>query len=210
MNIFVLNTGRCGSTTFIKACEHITNYSSAHESRSGFIGEAHFQYPPNHIEADNRLSWFLGRLDKIYGNDAFYVHLKRNEFDTARSFVKRFNTGIIGAYRANILMRCPPDSDSMAVCLDYCHTVNDNIELFLKDKTKVMAFSLETAKEDFHSFWDLINAEGNLSAALAEWDIAYNVSLQNHDDSVKKKHLVTRPAPKLVKILRRLQPFAWP
>jgi hypothetical protein len=210
MNIFVLNTGRCGSTTFIKACEHITNYTSAHESRSGFIGEAHFQYPPNHIEADNRLSWFLGRLDKTYGNDAFYVHLKRNEVDTARSFVKRCNTGIIGAYRADILMRCPPDSDPMAACLDYYHTVNSNIESFLKDKTRVMIFSLETAKRDFQSFWSLINAEGNFSAALAEWDIAYNASPRNQDDSVKKKHIVTRQASKLTIILRRLQSFAWP
>ena len=35
MNVFILNTGRCGSRTFARACAHITNYTSAHESRSG-------------------------------------------------------------------------------------------------------------------------------------------------------------------------------
>ncbi len=64
--------------TFIQACKHISNFSSSHESRCGLLAEARLDYPENHIEADDRLSWFLGRLDKQYGNSAFYVHLKRN------------------------------------------------------------------------------------------------------------------------------------
>ncbi|MEJ1383421.1 MAG: hypothetical protein RPV21_03475, partial [Candidatus Sedimenticola sp. (ex Thyasira tokunagai)] len=67
MNIFILNTGRCGSTTFIEACRHITNYSAAHESRIQLIGDRRLAYPQNHIEADNRLSWLLGRLEHTYG-----------------------------------------------------------------------------------------------------------------------------------------------
>lgn len=78
MNVFVLSTGRCGSTTFVKACEHITNFSAAHESRTGLLGAARLDYAGNHIEADNRLSWLLGRLDRTYGNAAFYVHLRRD------------------------------------------------------------------------------------------------------------------------------------
>ena len=182
MNVFVLNTGRCGSTTFIQACKHITNYTAAHESRSGFVGEAHFTYPENHIEADNRLSWFLGRLNKAYGDCAMYVHLRRNDDETARSFVKRYNRGIISAYRKTLLLGYRGDSDPMAVSLDYCDTVNNNIELFLKDKTNWMSFSLENAKEDFRKFWNIIGAEGDLESALSEFDIAYNASLD-----VKKK-----------------------
>ena len=71
MNIFVLNTGRCGSTTFIKACQHIRNYTALHESRANRIAEQRLAYPRDHIEADNRLSWFLGRLDRQkFGNIA--------------------------------------------------------------------------------------------------------------------------------------------
>ena len=99
MNIFILNTGRCGSTTFIQACKHITNFSCAHESRTAILGKERMDYPDDHIEADNRLSWLLGRLDKKYGDDPFYVHLKRNENDTARSFTRRYSSGIIKAYR---------------------------------------------------------------------------------------------------------------
>ncbi|MGC1249126.1 MAG: hypothetical protein WA865_23155, partial [Spirulinaceae cyanobacterium] len=139
MNIFVLNTGRCGSTTFIEACKHISNFSSAHESRSKLLGEDRLNYPNNHIEADNRLSWVLGRLDKVYGNDAVYIHLKRDDNATARSFVKRFSKGIIKSYKDGVLMGsldqdAPSNDAPMSVALDYCDTVNSNIELFLKDK----------------------------------------------------------------------------
>lgn len=179
MNVFILNSGRCGSTTIIKACSHITNYTSAHESRLSLLGEERLKYPSNHIEADNRLSWFLGKLDKYYGKNAIYVHLKRNDHDTARSFVRRYSGGIIKAYREEVLWRLPQNSDPMAISLDYCDTVNSNIELFLKDKPKQMNFYLENANKDFQTFWNLIGAEGNFTAALSEFNVKYNSSLKN-------------------------------
>lgn len=176
MNIFVLNTGRCGSTTFIAACRHITNYSSAHESRCDVVGAAHFAYPENHIEADNRLSWFLGRLDKHYGDDAFYVHLTRNAEEAAASFTKRYDRGIIRAYKQDVLKGFSNGASPLDVSRDYCETVTANIELFLKDKTRKMDFRLENAKEDFRAFWERIGAEGDLEAALAEFDTRHNAT----------------------------------
>jgi len=177
MNVFILNTGRCGSTTFIKACQHISNFTSAHESRCHELGEARFDYPDNHIEADNRLAWFLGRLDRRYGDNAVYIHLKRNRHDTASSYAKRlFPGGIIPAYRQGILQFLPAEVPHMSVCLDYYDTVNSNIELFLKDKSRKMTFQLENARQDFPKFWNLIGAEGDMAAALAEFNTAYNAS----------------------------------
>jgi hypothetical protein len=175
-NVFVLNTGRCGSVTFIKACQHITNFSSAHESRSSLLGDDHFSYPSRHIEADNRLSWLLGRLDRKYGDNAHYIHLRRNTRDVAVSFVKRYGFGIIHAYRGEILMGVAEDTVPMSVAMDYCDTVNANIELFLKDKTRKMKFNLESAKQDWPIFWELIGAEGNIEKALLEFDVRYNAS----------------------------------
>lgn len=206
MNVFILNTGRCGSTTFIKACKHITNFTAAHESQSGLIGVAHFNYPENHIEADNRLSWFLGRLDQSYGNDAMYVHLKRDNVKTAASFVKRYDSGIIKAYRTDILMKLKDLSDPMAVCLDYCNTVNSNIEVFLKDKTKKMKFSLENAKEDFNIFWNTIGANGNLDSAISEWDFMYNASQKGHNNK-KIQRYITWYYPKITRIIKKFPSF---
>ena len=176
MNVFILNTGRCGSTTFIKACQHIDNYSAAHESCATLIGEQRLTYPDNHIEADNRLSWILGRLDGIYGDKAFYVHLKRERNSTAESFAKRNDFGIMKAYREGILMQEQENDFALELAHDYIETVESNIALFLKDKTHTLVFNLENAGQDFARFWQAINAQGNFEAALAEWKTSYNAS----------------------------------
>ena len=176
MNIFVLNSGRCGSTTFIKSCQHITNYSSAHESLISEIDHQRLDYPANHIEVDNRLSWFLGRLDKTYGNDAYYVHLTRNTHDTINSFARRIDFGILQAYEQGILMHQQHELPAHDIARDYIETVNSNIKLFLKDKTNKMDISLETIKTDFKDFWVNIDATGDIDSALNEWETSYNAS----------------------------------
>lgn len=187
MNVFVLCTGRSGSTTFARACEHVDNYSVGHESRGGCIGGEEgdrLDYPDDHIEVDNRLAWFLGRLDEKYGNDAFYVHLKRNKENTAKSWTKPGfykGSGIMRAYRTGIIrpeLRSAYASspDPIDVTKHYYDTVNANISLFLKDKNRCMEFNLETAKSDFRNFWNQIEATGDLDSALSEWERQYNAS----------------------------------
>ena len=177
MNIFILCTGRCGSTTFIKACSHMTNYSSGHETRMNELGSSRLDYPNNHIEADNRLSWFLGRMDIKYGDDAFYVHLKRNKKDTCSSFEKRIDNGIMNAYKDGIYFKLEKEVPASDIADDYHETVTSNIEIFLKDKHNIMTFNLEDAKQDFIKFWKGIGAYGDLSVALLEWDKKYNSSI---------------------------------
>lgn len=176
MNIFILNSGRCGSSTFIKACSHIKNYTCAHESLLRETGQERLYYPENHIEADNRLSWFLGRLDNNYADSAFYVHLSRNPQDTANSFAKRIDFGILKAYEQGILLHEQHLQPALDIANDYIETVDSNIKLFLKDKSNKMDISLETIKPDFTEFWNRINAQGNLDAALSQWNINYNAS----------------------------------
>ena len=73
-------------------------------------------------------------------------------------------------------MGLPEGSDPISVSLDYCNTVNSNIALFLKDKSKKMNFELEKAKEKFEDFCALIGAEGDIDSAIKEFDISYNKS----------------------------------
>lgn len=174
MNIFVLCTGRCASMTFARACAHMANYSAGHETRSGLIGADRLSYPPNHIEVDNRLAWFLGRLEVAYGNAATYVHLTRQRAATAESFLHRYDAGIMGAYHRQILMGLSPRTDPVDVCLDYVDTVTRNIASFLQNKSLVVAVRVESAREDFRHFWQAIDAVGDLNAAIAEWDIRHN------------------------------------
>lgn len=179
MNVFILSTGRCGSTTFAKACKHITNFSSAHESRIGKIGQKRLDYPDNHIESDNRITWLLGRLQEKYGDSAVYVHLLRDPEKVADSFLKRYTLkdSIIVAYSQSILLGGVKRGNPIDICRDYVYTVNSNIEAFLADKTKKMRFDLENSKSDFVEFWDLIGAVGDFQAALSEFDVQHNASL---------------------------------
>ncbi len=176
MNVFVLNTGRCGSTSFIQACRHITNYTALHESRLHHIGEPRLSYPQNHIEADNRLSWFLGRLDRKYADNAFYVHLTRDPVTTAASFARRRHFGIMKAYEEGLLLGGDKGQSAQDIAFDYIDTVEANIALFLKEKHNKMDFRLETAKADFIAFWNRIGAEGDLERARMEWDVSHNAS----------------------------------
>jgi hypothetical protein len=121
------------------------------------------------------------------------VHLKRNDRKTADSLLNRYHGGIMRAYAAGILMRKNAQHDPLAVCLDYCDTVNSNIECFLKDKPHTLTMTLENAKADFRVFWKQIGAQGNLDAALAEWDVRHNAS---------SKSLLYR-ATSAVRLLRR-------
>jgi len=175
-NVFVLNTGRCGSVTFIRACSHITNYTAAHESRKSLVGPSRFDYPPDHIEADNRLSWLLGRLDEKYGADAVYVHLYRRPDKVVSSYVKRYRIGLINAYRDAILWRVPPTVNPEEVAADFCDSVRSNISMFLKDKPYQIEVSLENIEEDFKRFWEYIGAEGSIDSALAEFETKYNAT----------------------------------
>jgi hypothetical protein len=155
----------------------MTNYTSGHETRIKFLNEERLAFPHNHIETDNRISWFLGRLDRRYGNDAFYVHLTRDPEEVAKSYAKRIGNpqGVAFGYYNSILTR-PKSADPVQVCLDYVDTVNSNISAFLRNKPNQIHVRLENAKDDFRNFWRAIGAEGNLDAALREWDTSYNQS----------------------------------
>lgn len=175
MRVFVLSTGRCGSTTFAQACAHLTNYSSGHETRSRMKGPERLNYPDNHIEADNRLSWLLGRLEERFGDEAYYVHLLRDPQRVAESYNRRWKNkaSIVKAYRDGICMSYR-EPDSKEWVLEFIDTVTKNIGLFLSNKSRVMTMHLEDANEQFPQFLEWIGAEGDLAAAASEWAVRHN------------------------------------
>lgn len=184
MNVFVLCTGRCGSTTFAKAAGHATNFTAGHETRTMHLGSQRFAYPDRHVEVDNRLSWFLARLDAAFGRDAFYVHLERDVEATAASFLRRYDQGIIKAYRSTLLMGSKRGlgAEPIDFCRDYCETVNTNIRLFLKDKPLTMDFRMEQASQHWPEFWQKAGMIGDYPASLAEWAVTHNASTVGTED----------------------------
>lgn len=183
MRVFVLSTGRCGSTTFAKSCEHLTNYSSGHESNaSARLFDDRFRYPENHIEVDNRLSWFLGDLGRRFdASDCLYVHLTRDTDKVAASFRQRWDNqwqgSIISAFAHGVLMTGSEWSENrkMDVCRFYVETVNTNISEFLRDRPS-LSVSIENIQRDYDEFLGQVSAEGDLDGARQEWSIRHNPS----------------------------------
>ena len=170
MNVFVLSAGRAGTHTFARACSHLTSHTSAHESQWGFLGRPRLDYPPDHIEVDNRLSWYLGRLYRRYGDDAYYLHMVRDREEVADSFMNRRlkRLSIIRAYAYGVVARNKTDR---AVAADLWDTVTANIRLFLEDRPNAMEIRLSEAMERFPEFLEWIGADGDLEAAVAEWTV---------------------------------------
>lgn len=194
VRVFILCTGRTGSSAFIEACKYITNYTCGHESRVSLLDDDRFDFPDNHIEADNRLSWQLGRMEEIFGDDPVYIHLIRNKEDTARSYMNRFfkRKSIISAYSEGILMTPPEtlnDEDKLNISKDYYEAVNANIRLFLMNKSKTMKIQLRNVKLDFTKFWMMIGAEGNLEAALETFNRKHNASYEMKNEGLYRLKL---------------------
>ena len=193
MHIFVLGTGRCGSFSFVEACKYMTNFTCGHETRSQKLGSARFDYPENHIEADNRLSWHLGELEQKFPEQVFYVHLKRDRDQTAKSFSKRFlkKKSMVDAYAGGIKMN-PPETlskeEQLQLCSDYVDTVTANIQSFLKHQPQHLTIHLESIQEDFKKFWQTIDAEGDLEAALKSFNQRHNTA-KEHEKSDFSYHL---------------------
>ena len=183
MNVFVLCSGRCGSQTFALACKSISNFTSGLETRANLFGPNRFDYPNQHIEVDNRLSWFLGSLHKKYKNkDVFYVHLKRNYKKVANSFLKRWEIpnklSIIRAFANGIIMEGKDynDKEKQQISDFFVETVNNNIEEFIKDKNH-MTVNLQDNGKTFKEFLQIIEATGNIDDSLKIWRNVHNASM---------------------------------
>ncbi len=182
MRVFVLNTGRCGSVTFIRACQHIDNFTAGHETLAALAGPARFDYPDHHIEADNRLAWFLGHFESFIRPGDRFVWLRRDPDEVTESFLRRWDStyraGIIKAFAYGILMQGREWSpeDRRQVTRFYVDTVEANIGAFLRDKDHLVC-DLATAEADFASFWAWIGAQGDRDAALSEWSTRHNASI---------------------------------
>ena len=184
MNVFVLGTGRCGTTAFAKACSHIENYSCGHESKWTSIYPDRLDYSDKHIEVDNRLSFYLGLLDEVYGDGAYYVHLLRDIDAVISSFARRECKGVMQAWMHvagyESLYRYTKDNgvDPSRFIKDYVVTTRTNIEYFLKDKTHKKRISIEDPKTDFILFCHDIGAIVDNGNSLAEFDELHNHTIE--------------------------------
>lgn len=179
MRVFILCTGRTGSSAFIKALQHCQNYSAGHESQTERLSSDRLEYPAMHIEADNRLSWQLALLYEKYGEDALYVHLTRNKEHVSSSLRSRFYQphSIMDAFASGILKHTSGllgQEERSFVSDYYVDCINSNIALFIKDRQNNMNIDMDHIERDFPVFWKRIDAVGSLDDAMEEFKAKHN------------------------------------
>lgn len=177
--VFVLGTGRCGTRTWAAACGHVTNWTVGHETGNRRIA-GRLDYPTGHIEADNRLTWFLGSLDRQYDHGrTLYIHLRRDPQAVAQSLARGKITehNILPAWHGRIVRTRQRGRASWGASARlYVATVADNIELFLRDKPHVLRAWIEDPHEPFDQMWETIGADGDRDAAHVELGRYYGAS----------------------------------
>jgi hypothetical protein len=137
------------------------------------LGQNRLAFPDSHIEADNRLSWILGRLEQKFGDDALYVHLTRNASKVAASYDMRWGDrfSLIDGYNRSILMQSIYNEGAAT---DMVETVTANIQAFLANKSHVIEIDIEAPEQKFRRFVEIIGAEGDVEAAVAEFSVLHN------------------------------------
>lgn len=182
MNVFVLTTGRSGSTTFAKACSHIENYTSAHESKYRRPA-GRLVYPDNHIEVDGRLQFFVGALVAGYP-DAYYVNLKRDVNACAESWAARWSSRSMLPNWWKTAFYDPidtfgglsPEDKKIAKAQNMVTVMQANIAYSLLPipEHRKITIDIDRPSTNFKEFWKMIGAQGDRKAALAEFGTRHN------------------------------------
>ena len=183
MKVFVLGTGRSGTKTFTRACEHLTNFTVSHNSLREGAGFDHkwsvLQSKDQHIEVDDRISWLLPVMERLHGDDAYYVHLWRDPAKVVRSYARPRRLHSQGSLLSTFyhgILGTPPEKKKVAaadatrageLCME---VINKNIENFLENKSRRIFIDIDSPVEAFNRFLQEIGAEGDLEAAAAEFE----------------------------------------
>jgi hypothetical protein len=170
MRTFVLGTGRCGTKTFNKACEHLVGYTTAHELKT-FNND--LTYNDNHIECDCHLFWHLPNLFKLYP-DALYIHLIRDKEPCVNSWKRR---GTIKAYSAFTEMDEHGRLAPHIIASNYYDFVIGMIDSFFENKEcKFIKMSLPPSGQQWKYFHTLLGKPEGYQQSFLEWKVIHNAS----------------------------------
>lgn len=183
-NVFIVGTGRCGTTTFARACHWITNYSSGHETTVGVTSwEKKLRFGPKHIESDPHIVWYFPQILRKYPQ-ALYVHLKRNRDDVVKSWLNRYSDITRGPEGyVNLHFQCNPpyskllpENKRRALGVFY-DSIIGHIEFAFATlpPEQTRTYQLEQLDQQFPEFWRYIEAQGDLENAILTCRKRHNI-----------------------------------
>ncbi|NDU99871.1 hypothetical protein [Pseudoroseicyclus tamaricis] len=178
-HVFVLSAGRTGTTTFARAAAALPGFTAGHESRAEAHLAERLDYPDRHIEADNRLVFFLPQLEARFGPRAHYVYLRREPAEIAASYARRWHltVSIPRAFTQGVRMRPRTRRGEVtAACRDYADWVDSTVSLFLASQRHAMVVDLAEAEAGFARVAEWIGAGEVPQAARDAWGERHNAT----------------------------------
>lgn len=164
--IFVVGTGRCGTTTFARACENARNRTVGHETCAGKVYS--FEYPQKHIEVDAPLVFRMNDLRRLNPGCRF-VHLIRTDRAACIESMVRYDPEICRAFGWMVYHFAECDALTGAAAL------YDTITRIPKGND-VLTVSLESIKENWSKCWEWMGCEGDFIKSLETWEHKFNAS----------------------------------
>ena len=169
MRVFVTGTGRCGTTTFSKACSIFKNLTCSHESQSS---HNNLKYKDNHIEVDPRLFWHLPNLIEKYP-DALFIHLQRDRESCVGSLEKRPSLKNYALFTEAIIPSTYNRRESAEKYYDFCTKFVDCILTTAKNSRKITLIPTTEVWKDFCSY---VGEEEMFDVSYKYWTLKYNKS----------------------------------
>ena len=169
MRVFFISPGRTATTTLAKSFGQIKSLTSGHESNvKNRLGDRVI-YPDNHVEADNRLLFFMPQLTERYGETELLVIIERNRAEIANSYRKRwwkFNLPKI--FAQGILMRDVKENDDKLVD-DMVDWAYEQIHYFSKDWKNVITIKFDEIPKNLDQIFDFLKLSQNECLQVKEF-----------------------------------------
>lgn len=170
MRIFVVGTGRCGTSTFYHACRHATNYTVGHESRAGRIND--YCYHDNYIEVSSHLAFAVPLLMER-NQGCRFVHIIRSKAACVASMAETREA--IKAFAFGISEGNPRHGSEYLEWAAWLYDlINANITATVQTAWNAFLFHMDYADREWEECWRFMGCEGDFEASLAEWRWKYN------------------------------------
>lgn len=174
MRVFVVGTGRSGTSTAYHALQHVAKHTVGHESRAGIL--LHHEYPENHIEVSSQLIPEIVQLALQYPN-AKWIWLKRGKSATVRSIATQCPDAMAAYgfqwFQVVVKKEEPRRSEQL---LQIAELYYDAMYSLLSSLLPTDAYCLhiETIKDQWEACWKYHAWEGDFQASLSAWNRHYN------------------------------------
>lgn len=177
MRIFVYGTGRCGTVSFAHACSFITNYTCQHEEQNQDL-----LYDDSHIAINPQFRVIGQKLSRMY-KGSLGVWMSRNFADVVQSYTHLNRGAWLRHWSAMYSTILPAEAGARAeyAVHQMLRDCQDTETAFLKHGRNARV-RLEHIKTDFLAFWQMIDAKGDLDAALASWDTPHNTNKERNKE----------------------------